>query len=59
MEQNSYVMYPCITFLVLGGNSHCEKTMNLLNYMNFVSMCLQLSILDNSSVLMTVAVGVF
>ena len=40
-DQISYVKYPYITFIVLGGNSHFEKIMNLLIHMNIVSMCLQ------------------
>lgn len=47
-DQSSYVMYQYITFVVLGGNSHFEKTMNLLIYMSIVSMYFQLGIFHNS-----------
>jgi len=52
-------MYPCITFIVLGGNYHCEKIMDLLIYLNILSICIQFDILHNSSVLTMMAVGFF
>ena len=58
-DRISYVMYPYITYILLGGNSHCEKTMNLLISMNILSIGLQLGILHNSSVLTMMTVGFF
>lgn len=58
-NQISYVMYPYIKFVVLGGNFHCERIMNLFIYINIVSMCLQLDTVHNSSVLNVMAVGLF
>jgi hypothetical protein len=58
-DQISYVMYPYISFVVPGKSSHCEKLMNLLIYMNIVSVCLQLGILHNYSVLIMMVVGFF
>jgi len=58
-DQISYVMYLYVIFVVLGGNNHFEKTMNLLISMNILSMGLQLVILHNSSVLTMMAVGFF